>query len=246
MGSNLDWRSRLYNAYISSGQTGMTGNRKEPFDFSSRAHFIESIIGKHIPDDKSIRILDLGCGYGAFLHFLKQAGYWNVFGVDVSGEQVAMAQSIGIAEIGRGDIGAFLATVKDSSVDVVLLIDVLEHFTRQELFDTLDEVFRVLKPLGKCIAHLPNAEGIYGMRVRYGDLTHELAFTPMTVHQVFSTVGFTKVDCLEDKPVVHGMKSFVRRLIWDVGTLVPKLVLAAETGQTSLTLSQNMLVVAVK
>ena len=129
---------------------------------------------------------------------------------------------------------------------MVLLIDVIEHLTRQELFDTLEEVYRILKPGGRCIAHVPNAEGLYGMRIRYGDLTHESAFTPKSAQQLFTTLGFRSVECFEDKPVMHNLKSLVRRIIWDVFTIIPRLLLTAETGETKFVLSQNMLMVAVK
>jgi hypothetical protein len=46
--------------------------------------------------------------------------------------------------------------------------------------------------------------------------------------------------------VVHGLKSFFRRLLWDVLTILPRLLLTAETGQRRSVLSQNMLVVARK
>jgi hypothetical protein len=56
-------------------------------------------------------------------------------------------------------------------------MDFLEHLTKQELFCSPDMIRRVLKPHGFRIAQVPNAEGSYGMRVRYGDMTHEQAFT---------------------------------------------------------------------
>ncbi len=45
---------------------------------------------------------------------------------------------------------------------------------------------------------------------------------------------------------MHNLKSLVRRIIWDVFTLVPRLLLTAETGETRFVLSQNMLIVADK
>ena len=144
----------------------------------------------YVPPDRDARIVDLGCGDGVLLHFLLEAGYRHVSGIDVSDEQIARAHGLGLFEARRGDIDTFLASADDRSLDVVLLIDVLEHLTREELFAVLDGVARVLSPGGVCIAHVPNAEGLYGMRVRYGDLTHEQAFTARSMSQAFATVGF--------------------------------------------------------
>ncbi len=105
-------------------------------------------------------------------------------------EQVELAHRLGVPEVKHGDLNSCLEHADSASVDVVLLMDVLEHLTRQELFDTLDEVYRILRPGGRCIAHVPNAEGLFGMRIRYGDLTHEMAFTPESAQQLFTTIGF--------------------------------------------------------
>jgi hypothetical protein len=126
------------------------------------------------------------------------------------------------------------------------MIDILEHLENDEMFEALDEVFRVLRKGGACVAHVPNAEGLYGMRVRYSDMTHERAFAPKSAGQLFRTIGFNDVQCLEERPQVHGLKSLVRRILWTAGTLAPRILLTAETGGQSFILSQNMIVIAHK
>ena len=239
------WKDRLYAAYVSSGQAN--DSHLDPArHFAPRQPYIQRLIRQHITPNRNVRILDLGCGHGAFLYFLQQAGYQDIHGVDVSAEQVALAHRLGISSVEQQDIALYLTSVEEETVDVVLLMDVLEHLSRQELFDMLDKVFRILRPGGKCISHVPNASGLYGMQVRYGDLTHEMAFTPQSARQAFSTVGFHHIQCFEDKPVIHGAISILRRLLWNLGTLPSRLLLAAETGGAAFVLSQNMLITAVK
>ncbi len=139
--------------------------------------------------------------------------------LDTSAEQVALARELGLATVDQQEINAYLASLADASVDVVLLMDVLEHFQRQQLFDILDEVFRVLRPSGKCIAHVPNGTGLYAMRIRCGDLTHDLASTCRSAQQSFSTIGFHDAQCFEDRPVIHGPVSALRFFVWLLGTL---------------------------
>jgi SAM-dependent methyltransferase len=238
------WKDRLYSIYVSSGQM-IDLHLEVDQQFASRRPYIKKVIRECFPIDKSIRILDLGCGSGAFLYFLQSEGYQNIQGVDVSVEQVALAARFGIS-VEQDEISGYLAKLKDEILDVVLLMDILEHFSRQELLDLLDDVYRVLRPGGKCIAHVPNASGLYGMQVRYGDLTHELAFTPKSAQQAFATVGFYDIQCFEDQPVVHGFVSGFRSFIWKVGTIPSRLLMSAETGGRSFILSQNMLVTAFK
>ncbi len=239
------WKDRLYAEYISSSQSAVIYEDPARY-FSMRQPYIKSVINKHIPPNKNIRILDLGCGNGAFIYYLQKAGYQNIQGVDSSAEQVDLAKRLGVFSVKQAEIVNYITTIKDETIDLILLMDVLEHFTRQEMFDVLDEVFRVLRAGGKCIGHVPNASGLYGMHVRYGDLSHELAFTEQSVHQVFSIVGFQHVMSFEEKPVEHGMVSAVRWLLWSLGSLPAKLMMAAELGGTRFILSQNILISAIK
>jgi SAM-dependent methyltransferase len=246
------WRQRLYDCYVSSGQwtggdAGTEAVAPEDVGAFRNDRSAASFIAKNISRDHGIRIVDLGCGYGAILHSLWRAGYRNIAGVDMSGEQVAFAHRLGMSQVEHGGIDEFLSRTPDSSIDVVLLIDVLEHMTRDHLFRTLDQVVRILRSGGRCIAHVPNGEGLYGMSVRYGDLTHELAFTRKSAYQVFTAVGFSEVTSCEDSPDVHGVKSLARRILWDLGTIYHRLMLIAETGRhRGFLLTQNMFVVAVK
>ena len=179
-----DWKQRFYDQYVSSGQSGI--DPRYSAKPSPRPGLVTRFVTSHIPKDKSSRVIDLGCGYGAILHALSNAGYTNTAGVDASAEQVAMAQSLGLSKVAHGNLSDFLAQTSDASADVVLAIDILEHMMMPELIEVLDEIFRVLKPGGKCIAHVPNAEGIFGMRVRFGDMTHEQAFTKISRTVVLS------------------------------------------------------------
>ncbi len=175
-----------------------------------------------------------------------RAGYTAIEGVDTSSEQIALARRLGIPQAELGDVGGFLACHERGSLDAVLLMDVIEHLAAQELFDLLDSVYRVLAPSGICLVHVPNAEGLYGMRIRYGDFTHETAFTSRSASQVFKSIGFRKVEAYEDKPVVHGARSIARRILWDSLTLYHRILLFAETGARGAILSQNFLIRATK
>jgi SAM-dependent methyltransferase len=91
----MDWKTRLYNGYVSSGQANATlldhpvvGHPESVF--ASRRAFLQDIISRHLPQDREAKILDLACGHGAFLHYLRLAGYANCSGVDISPEQIEL------------------------------------------------------------------------------------------------------------------------------------------------------------
>jgi SAM-dependent methyltransferase len=198
-----------------------------------------------IPADRSIRILDLGCGYGALLHFLKEAGYIDLTGVDRSPEQVALAHELGLNFIHEGDIADTLSLAPDDTYDVVVAFDLLEHLTCQEALNLGDQLFRVIRPGGRLILHLPNAEGIFSSRILYGDMTHERAYTRSSVTQLMSACGFLRVTSAEDTPVAHSLTSALRLLIWKLLRLFFRLVYIAETGDARQPiLSQNFITTA--
>jgi len=239
-----NWKTAFYNAYVSSGQATDTGQPAADL-FRPRKAFLTHIIATHLQPDRNSRIIDLACGPGALLYFLDQAGYRNIAGVDVSAEQIAVASRLGITSATCATLEDFLAVQPSTSADAVLAIDILEHLTRPQVMEVLASIRRVLKPGGRCVAHVPNGEGIYGNRIRYGDFTHEFAFTQNSARQVFRVAGFSNVKCYEDKPRVHGIVSLARRMIWDIGTLPDRLLWAAETGTPGAILSQNMMIVAI-
>jgi 2-polyprenyl-3-methyl-5-hydroxy-6-metoxy-1,4-benzoquinol methylase len=167
-----DWRTRLYDSYVSSGQSASL--RADSLSLRNYPQFVRTIERAMNGVDTSARVADLGCGFGSLVFCLREMGWTNVEGVDISPEQIELAHRLGVSEVRLGDVAAFLEE-REGTLDVVFLMDVLEHLTRQELFDALDGVMRALAPGGRIVTHVPNGAGIFPGRVRWGDLTHEQA-----------------------------------------------------------------------
>lgn len=240
----MNWKDKLYGHYVSSEQAGKTIFAGSAL-FSGNRPYIQKVIRQYFPANRSINILDIGCGHGTYLYFARENGYKNLKGIDFSGEQVALAHKLGLPEVEQADIDDYLQQTTEK-YDLVLMIDILEHLDPQQLFDSLEKVAKILNPGASLLIHVPNAEGLFGMRIRYGDFTHIQAFTPKSIRQVLLTCGFDQVQSFEETPVVNGLKGLVRNIIWRLGTLGPRLLLMAETGERRFVLSQNMLVVATR
>ena len=145
MSATPPWKSRFYEAYVSSGQSIDTGGTAEAL-FRPRKAFLTHIIAQHMPRDTTARILEVACGPGALLYFLEQAGYRNIAGVDVSEEQIAVAARLGILSASCSTLEDFLGRQEAGSADRVLAIDILEHLPREEIVEILVAIRRVLKP----------------------------------------------------------------------------------------------------
>ena len=237
-----DWKQLLYDHYISTDQAGRNIRLEDGLRISNYPYY-RKLIETHLPEQNDIAIADIACGHGALVFCLNELGYSNVKGVDISPEQVDLAHKLGITDVESQDMNTFLSA-NENAFDVVFLMDILEHLEKAELFDLLERVRNALRKGGIVIIHIPNAEGLFGLRMRYGDLTHENCFTPGSIRQALSVFGFQNILCFEDKPVVHGGKSLFRYIAWEILTIPGRLLLMAETGATRHILSQNMLVSA--
>jgi SAM-dependent methyltransferase len=241
------YRERMYGAYVRSLRGADELNRPAAMESGSGRPFLERVIKRYFPAERSARIVDLGCGAGQLIHLAKQAGYRAIEGVDVSPEQVARAHALGLAEVRQGDLLETLHAAAAESYDAVVSFDVLEHFTKDEIVPFVDEVRRVLKPGGRWIVHVPNAQSPFGMSVRYGDFTHELAFTAGSLRQLLIASGFASVECYECEPVPHGLRSAGRFVIWKGIKGLLRVWYAAETGEyRARVFTQNMLAVATR
>jgi hypothetical protein len=128
------------------------------------------------------------------------------------------------------------------------MFDVIEHFTDEELLTCIDGAIRGLAAGGRWIIHVPNAEGPFGARMRNWDITHERAFTRASLSQLLRASGFRSIECIEDRPVVHGAASAIRAAGWSCIRALLRAYQAVETGDTCPDgiFSQNMLAIAYK
>jgi cyclopropane fatty-acyl-phospholipid synthase-like methyltransferase len=184
---------------------------------------------RFLPASRDARILEVGCGAGSFLFFLKSEGYRLIHGIDIGQEQVAVAQQLGIQEVEVAEANTYLV-VHPETYDLIVALDLLEHFTKDEVFVFLDNVHRALRPGGRILLRTPNAESPYHSRFRYWDFTHEVAFTPASIRQVLRSAGFTPVAVTPLEPYVHGVASAARWILWKMFKQVIRLYLLAEQG----------------
>lgn len=241
------YRERLYSNYYSGHAN--TGATEHATLARTNLPWAKRLIRRTIPSDRGTRLVDLGCGYGRLLFGLKSMGYDNCVGVDGSESQLMVGRQLGLEPLILSEIEAFLRAAPDQSFDVVTAIDLLEHLEKSELIETLDQIFRILRPNGRLVIHVPNAEGIFGNRIRYADFTHETAFTQRSLRQVLGACGFSSVQCYEDEPIPHGLVSGARYILWQLCRSVFVLLHSVETGQlawNAILLTQNLTAVAVR
>ena len=223
-----DYRTRIYRHYATQFM-----DEGEQFELAGAERWGKAYdwyLRGLLPIDKQASILDLACGAGKMLHFLKTRGYQQVSGVDVSPEQVGIARQV-VPDVHQGNLLEFLHTRKQA-YDLIIGLDIIEHFHKDEVLQVLDNCFSALRPKGRLILQTPNADSPWGTYLRYGDFTHEVCFQHNSLSRLLRLCGFVNIESRELGPVPWGysMKSTARWLLWRTIRMALQVYNLAETG----------------
>ena len=100
--------------------------------------------------EKNTRVLDVGCGDGILMEYLKYNKEIDIRGIEISKDNVQKCLSKGLTVI-EGDAEKDLLQFPDSSFDFVILSQTLQAFLNPEI--VINELLRVGK---KAIVTIPN------------------------------------------------------------------------------------------
>lgn len=142
-------QEKIWDHFQTEGVTSFVGNRK-------RLKFITRKIKPYEKD-----ILNIGVGNG-LLELLLIENEKNVFALDPSSTAIEnlrknLSLSKNSAQVGYSQQMPFA----DSSFDVVVMSEVIEHLTPDILSQTLKEVQRVLRPGGRLLGTVPANDNLF-------------------------------------------------------------------------------------
>ena len=129
------YRERIYASYGKNFQ-----DAPEHFDRDASLRWGRALpyrLRGWLPENKSVRIVDLACGGGKLLHFFVEQGYGRVEGVDVSPDQVALSLQI-TPDVTQGNAIDFLEA-NSAQFDLITGFDIIEHFYKDEVLRFLDQ-----------------------------------------------------------------------------------------------------------
>lgn len=164
-------------------------------DYERFGRFYSDLLAPVLPKiRRDHKLLDVGCGTGLLVYALKRAGYRDVTGIDISASQIALAVEKGLPcrQVDEHYIHD-LASSKPGSVDTVFLMDVLEHLEVSTQLEFLRAVRQVVRPGGRLILSVPNANSTFAMRWRHIDWTHRASFTEHSIEFALISAGFSSV-----------------------------------------------------
>ena len=142
--------------------------------------------------DAKARVMDIGCGTGLLVSSLRANGYSSVIGVDIDIGQIRLAEMRGLPCVHVDKSYIFEMSYREpSSLDVVFLMDVLEHMEVEEQIPFLSAVAKIVKPGGILVMSVPNANSSFAMRWRHIDWTHRDSFTEHSIEFAINAAGFS-------------------------------------------------------
>ncbi len=111
---------------------------------------IEPLLPAH-----AAQVLEVGCGRGATLHWLKASGRCeHTVGIELFEGAAAAARAV-VDEVHSGNAEVLVQhALSPAAFDLVLCLDVLEHLVDPWAF--MGQVQRLLKPGGQVVASIPN------------------------------------------------------------------------------------------
>ena len=244
---SVEYRKVLYANYhtTQSGRASLTS--AEALFLREKRQFESEILPLLQSVSKSARIFDMGCGSGSLLKGLKDAGYTNVIGMDLSEEQVTMAHNFGVSEVVLGDAMQFFRS-SEEQFDIITGMDIIEHFTKDELVELLQLIQSKLKKGGMAIFRTPNMDAPIATAFAIGDFTHENYLNASSAEQVMLSCGFSNVSVVPSFMRVNGfLKEGLRGILYRLLSLRLKLQLFATARSTQKVLfTPNLLIVGVK
>lgn len=150
--------------------------------------YIQAICGQHF-NDKNIKVLDWGCGYGQCSFILKNLGL-SVHAVDIESRPILEKSDIPFQKLEH----EFKLSFPDNSFEVVVSFGVLEHVSNET--ESLKEIYRILKPGGLFFCfNLPYFYS-YGQKLAHlrGNYYHDRLYLESMIKEIAKKNNFELLD----------------------------------------------------
>lgn len=153
---------------------------------------------KYLPPSAK-KIIDVGCGNGAFAAIVKEKNQAEVWGIELMQEEAKIAETV-LDKVFTGPCEQFISDLPDGFFDVIYFNDVLEHLA--DPYTVLDILKAKLAKGGVIISSIPNvrfyrtfSKVVFGKDWKYDeygimDKTHLRFFTGKSIRRMYEDLGY--------------------------------------------------------
>ena len=140
---------------------------------------------------KTNKIIDVGCGFGAFLIEAKKRG-WDCYGTEFEPQSVDYCHSIGLEKVIVGDLENKI--FEDNEFDIITSFEVIEHLTDIKTY--LSDIKKKLRVGGVFYLTTPNFNSLnrYYERTNWRVIeypAHLSYFTKSSLNKILTSNGFS-------------------------------------------------------
>ncbi len=183
--------------------------------YAKTASEYDAMYSDYLPKDKNAKILDIGCGNGIFLYYLKNYGYTNFDGIDVDQSSVDIVKRHVTDRVIKTNASNFLEGKKEY-FDVIVMNEVMEHIEKNEIIPLINQIYNALAHGGIFICYVPNMENPFTTYTRYHDFTHTIGFTQNSLRMVMKLGGFKNIEVIATVPKRKSLKKTIKRLLQNI------------------------------
>ena len=172
----------------------------------------DEMYSEYMPKNKEAKILDIGCGNGIFLYYLKKYGYVNNMGIDVDKSSVDIVKENVTENVSNTDAFAFLNNF-NKEYDMIIMNEVLEHINKEQIIPLIKLIYSSLSKGGIFIAYVPNMENPFTIYTRYNDFTHTIGYTQNSLTMVLKLGGFSDIVVKPTTSKKRTIKKYIKHII---------------------------------
>jgi 2-polyprenyl-3-methyl-5-hydroxy-6-metoxy-1,4-benzoquinol methylase len=236
-----------FDDYISNHFSHIYGGNIEQ-TFIKRYYLWKSYLANVLLADKQMPILEVGCGMGHNLYSLTRLGYTDVTGFDISRECVNYCTKQGLKAVYYQTENELINKwVQNKKFSLIVIYDVIEHYTPDEAKTILLRLKRILAKGGIILISVPNAAYPLNTNLYYSDITHHFMYNELSMGQLLSQSGMKPIRYVysnsfalyDENIVLHFVKRFIMKPISSIGEFCWK-ILALSQGVTGNNMKPTM------
>lgn len=174
------------------GRKGANVLEEEDFRAQALGKRESALYKSLLPQDRAIRIVDIGPGRGQFAAICLAEGYKDLTLVDFTAREKFARISAVKTENLDGSIAQHFRAGK-TRYDLIHMAHVIEHIPKYGLFDAVDALYASLTPGGILLLRTPNMESPAALSSLFCTLSHEYGFAGGNLRLLLHVCGFDDI-----------------------------------------------------